>query len=297
MEAVIPMLDEFVRDPFDSHILHTPDGTEIVSRVYSPDRPARKAIVIAPAMGVPQTYYHAFACWLKDQGFLAVTFDYRGMGLSRKGPLRKVKADIFTWAREDAETVLQQTLASAPGLPLVWVGHSLGGQIIPFLPSQSRIDRLISIGCGSGYWRQNTPALKRIVWFMWYVVAPLTTPMMGYFPGARFNMVGDLPRGVIEQWRRWCLHPEYALGAEGSWVADAYERVRQPFTVLSFTDDEFMTLQGTRALHDQYSQAPVRHIRIDPAQAEIRRIGHFGFFRRGMQSCLWERYFQPLINS
>jgi hypothetical protein len=41
------------------------------------------------------------------------------------------------------------------------------------------------------------------------VVAPLTLNIAGYFPGKHLRKVGDLPRGVMEQWRRWCLNREY----------------------------------------------------------------------------------------
>jgi predicted alpha/beta hydrolase len=30
--------------------------------------------------------------------------------------------------------------------------------------------------------------------------------------------VGDLPRGVMAQWRRWCLNREYVVGVEGEGV-------------------------------------------------------------------------------
>jgi predicted alpha/beta hydrolase len=36
-----------------------------------------------------------------------VTFDYRGTGSSRRGPLREVDADILTWARLDTTAALR----------------------------------------------------------------------------------------------------------------------------------------------------------------------------------------------
>jgi predicted alpha/beta hydrolase len=53
---------------------------------------------MVPAMGTTQKYYAAFARWLARQGFLVVTFDYRGTGQSRTGNLREFKADILDWA-------------------------------------------------------------------------------------------------------------------------------------------------------------------------------------------------------
>jgi predicted alpha/beta hydrolase len=44
--------------------------------------------MIVPAMGVGQTYYAPFARWLAREGYLAVTFDFRGIGASQHGSLR-----------------------------------------------------------------------------------------------------------------------------------------------------------------------------------------------------------------
>jgi len=98
--------------------------------------------------------------------------------------------------------------ARAPRMPLYWVGHSLGGQLLGLIPNRERIDRVITIATGSGYWRENSWQTKRFVWWLWYVVAPLALNVAGYFPGKRLRKVGDLPRGVMEQWRRWCLNRE-----------------------------------------------------------------------------------------
>jgi len=45
----------------------------------------------------------------------------------------------------------------------------------------------------------------------WFVFVPILTPLLGYFPGKRLRMVGDLPAGVAWQWRRWCTHRDYLL--------------------------------------------------------------------------------------
>lgn len=47
----------------------------------------RSGVLIVPAMGFEQQSY-AFAQWLAALGHFVVTFDYRGMGHSRRGSLR-----------------------------------------------------------------------------------------------------------------------------------------------------------------------------------------------------------------
>src|SRR5256885_16481419 len=89
----------------------------------------------------------------------------------------------------------------------------LGAQLPGLLRSPQLVDGLLSIAAGSGYWRDNAPRLKRMVPYFWHVLVPVATRLCGYFPGRRLRKVGDLPAGVMLQWRRWCLNPRYSVGA------------------------------------------------------------------------------------
>lgn len=267
------------------------DGTRLAARHFAPAGAARGAVLVAPAMGVRQDYYADFAAWLAGQGYHALTFDYRGMGRSRPEGLRSLReldADLFDWA-DDTDAAIEHLLARAPGLPLLVVGHSLGAQLAGMLRHRDRIAGLVSVAAGSGYWRDNAPPLKRMVLYFWHVAVPLATWACGYFPGARLRKVGDLPRGVIWQWRRWCMHPRYHVGAEGEALRAKFAGARFPVVALSITDDELMTERGTRVLIDCYENAPRELHRIAPADAQARRIGHFGFFRAQFEATLWPR--------
>ncbi len=260
----------------------------IAARFYAPPGAPKAAVVIGGAMGVKQDYYAAFAQWLASQGYLVASFDYRGMGDSKHRHLRGFHADLFSWT-DDFDTVIAATTERAGEVPLYLIGHSLGAQLPGLLKHRDRIDGLVSVAAGSGYWRDNAPQLKRIVLYFWHVLVPVATALCGYFPGRRIGKVGNLPRGVILQWRRWCLHPRYHVGAEGAPVREKFEAARFPLVALSITDDELMTERGTRVLVDCYANAPRRIERIAPADVQARRIGHFGFFRDQFRSSLWAR--------
>lgn len=264
------------------------DGhAQVAVRRYEPDGAPRASIVIGGAMGVRQSFYEPFAHWLSQQGLRVWTFDYRGSGDSRgDAPLRGFEADLFDWAR-DYEAVIDAARAALPGQPLYLLGHSLGAQLPGFLRRPEQVDGLVSIAAGSGYWRENAPKLRRGILYFWFVLVPLATRLCGYFPGRRLKKVGDLPRGVILQWRRWCLDPRYSVGAEGDAARQSYARVRFPVLALSMTDDELMTLAGTHSLVGFYSGAPSAVERIAPADVQARRIGHFGFFRAQFSQSLW----------
>ncbi len=276
--------------------LSSDDGTVLAARLYPAARSGgeglKGAVLIGGAMGVRQDYYAGFAEWLATQGFAVMTFDYRGMGESRTAAhaqsLRGLDADLFTWAR-DYDTAIEALGDHAPDAPLYLIGHSLGAQLPGLLRHRDRIAGLLSIAAGSGYWRDNAPQLRRKVPYFWHVLVPIATTLFGYFPGRRIGKVGDLPRGVILQWRRWCMDPRYVIGVEGDAVRAQYAQLRCPVVALSITDDELMTERGTRSLVDWYANAPRRVERIAPADVNAGRIGHFGFFRDQFRASLWAR--------
>ena len=275
--------------------LTTPDGAELATRVWEPDQLVHGSVVIGGAMGVRQDYYAPFAQWLAGQGWRVTTFDYRGHGRSLPAgrSLRHVRADLFDWAK-DYEAVIDHAHAAAPAAPLYLLGHSLGAQLPGLLRNQDKVSGMLSVAAGSGYWRENAPQLKRMIWYFWWVLVPLATRLCGYFPGKRLRKVGDLPAGVILQWRKWCLNPRYSVGAEGEQVRRQYASVRFPVLALSFTDDELMTLRGTHSLINLYENAKREVHRVSPADLSLRRIGHFGPFRSEQEQALWPRMAQWL---
>jgi len=275
----------------DAITFHADDGgVALAGRYHAPSGNAKGAVLIAGAMGVKQDYYAAFARWLAAQGYAALGCDYRGMGESLPAgrSLRGFRADLFDWAR-DIDAAIDALLARHPELPLYVVGHSLGAQLPGLLRHRDRIAGLVSVAAGSGYWRDNAPQLKRIVLYFWHVLVPLGVAIAGYFPGRRIGKVGDLPRGVALQWRRWCMHPRYHVGAEGEAVRARFAGATFPIVALSITDDELMTERGTRVLIDCYENAPRQLQRIAPADVGAQRIGHFGFFRAQFEPTLWRR--------
>jgi len=272
-----------------TEVFVSPDGVKVVGRYFEPQSELAGAVFIAPAMGVGQDYYAPLATWLANNGFLVVTFDYRGTGLSRSGSLRGFDADIFDWAI-DADTVLKALSNRVGPHPVYWIGHSLGGQIIPFVQSIDRVSKIITVATGSGYWLENAWPLRRRVWLLWFVVVPLVVPVVGYFPGKYLRKVGDIPKNVMTQWRRWCLNQEYCVGVEGSKARAQFAAIQTPITSLSFEDDEMMSRKNIESLHGCFTNAPLTMKCIALKEGQATRIGHFGFFKRKFENTLWRRH-------
>jgi len=270
--------------------VETKNGNKLSATFYLPDGKMKGAVLIVPAMGVTQKYYDCFASWLTTQGYLVATFDYTGIGLSQAENLRDTRVTITDWANFDCAAMIEAVLAKANGKPLYWIGHSLGGQILGMVPNLKQVTKVINIASGSGYWLENVPSLKWRAWWLWYVVAPLATSVYGYFPGKRLRKVGDLPEGVMNQWRKWCINPEYMVGAEGVETREKYKAVVTPISSFSFTDDELMSKKNIDSLNSFYVTSQMKTCRITPEEIGIKHIGHFGFFKSKFQDNLWGSY-------
>ena len=273
----------------------TADNTEIIGRYFEPAPEPVGSIIIAPAMGVLQRFYQPLASWLAQQGYLTLTFDYRGMGLSLQGKLRNVEATLTDWGRYDCSAALEHIVKRSGDRPVYWLGHSFGGQVIPLVENFTAVYRIINVGTGSGYWRENAIARYK-VWFLWFVAAPLSLNLLGYFPGKRLGFIGDLPKGAMEQWRRWCLHPQYSFGEEGETMQERFAAIDQPITSFALTDDEFMSRENMESMLGFYSNAQTQLKWIAPQDINKNRIGHFGFFRKDYEEPLWQNYLLPELS-
>jgi predicted alpha/beta hydrolase len=249
-------------------------------------------LVIASAMGVRQEFYAPIASYLAGHGIHVLTFDYRGTFASRTGSLRGFHADVMTWATQDLDAMLVEADAIATALPVLYLGHSLGGQLLGVLPGNTRVRAAITVTAGSGWYGLNDrmPLQVRLFWFG---LVPALTPLFGYFPGRALRVVGDLPAGVAMQWRRWCLDPDY-VHSEGAEVAAAFARIAAPIVGYSFEDDPLVTRPAIDDLHGRFVNAAVERRHLRPAEAGAGGVGHFGFFHERSRDGLWAEALRKL---
>jgi predicted alpha/beta hydrolase len=275
------------------------DGRELHATWFEPtgsadDEPIGGAIgtvVLAPAMATPAAYYAAFATWLAANGYRTLTFDLRGM--ESVAAMKAEDADVLRWFGDMADA-LDHVLDEAGDLPVTWVGHSLGGQAIAFV-DHSRLARIVTVASGTGYWRLNAPAIRWRAPLLWLGIAPLASRVAGYYPGRSLRILDNVPAGVMRQWGRWCMHEDY-LGVDVPHAAARFASVTTPMTVLSFTDDELMSQASIADLHDRFVNADQVHQRYSPAQLEVLKMGHHGFFRARHQD-LWDELVLPYLAS
>ena len=261
------------------------DGYDLAVTRFPAQGTPWATLCIGGAMGVRQDFYAPFANFLAENGIHVLTFDYRGSGWSRPRKLADFPTNVTEWAELDLNAMLAEARKPAPELPPLYVGHSLGGQILGLAPDSERLRAVVNVTAGSGYYKLNEKMALQVR-LLWFFVMPALLPLFGYFPGKRLRMIGDLPFGVAWQWRKWCLHPDYVLSEGGDSFA-RFARVKAPLLSPSFSDDAMITRRAAESLEGFYPNAQVEARHVAPGEMGMERIGHFGFFSPGSRDKLW----------
>jgi len=250
---------------------------------------ARATVLLHPATAVTQAYYEPFAAWLAGCGFNVVTYDYRGTGRSRPRSLRGYRVSMSDWIDEDVGAVTRWATSRFPGLPLLAVGHSMGGHAIGLSPETARLRAAVLIASHAGATRGVRGFVERQrVRFVLRVLAPLLCALFGYMPGRRIGLGADLPREVMLQWAGWTSLPRYFFDDPAVDAERRMARVDIPLLVLGFDDDPWATPQAVDMLVSHFVNAPINRGTVRPREAGVPAIGHMGFFRRRCEAVLWK---------
>lgn len=264
------------------------DGYPLSARLYEPAGEPRAAVLLASATGVKQGFYRDFAQFLRAAGFRVISFDYRGIGDSRRGRLRGFPANASDWGAKDTSAVLDWAAARAPGGKVIYCGHSIGGQLVALLANHGRIGALMGIGAQAGYWRHWPSPMRQNFGLLMHAFIPILTPLFGYFPSRFFGLGEPLPKGVALEWARWCRNPDYLLGMKKGPGRTYVEAFAGPVRAYSIADDRIAPERPVAVWLDWFTGAEREHRHIHPEEVGERGIGHFRVFRLGDASPLWQ---------
>ncbi len=255
---------------------------------------SRPVVIVNPATSVRCAYYARFAVFLFEAGFDVVTYDYRGIGLSRPATLRGFDAGWLDWGRLDFEAVLRYADRSFPGQPIHIVAHSIGGFLVGLAPSNHLIRRVFTVGAQYAYWRDYAAGARLRLVAKWHLLMPLLTIPFGYFPGKKLGWLEDTPKGVVRDWifsrkrfedgwrgRSSARHPDKQL------LVRQFAAVTAPTLAVSTTDDEFGTVAAIERLLAYFTRSDRHHLRLSPQSIGEPSIGHFAFFHSRFERTLW----------
>jgi len=265
------------------------DGVVLGGRLWRTSMvPSKGFIIINPATGVLARYYRFYAKFLADSGFDVLTYDYRGIGLSRPARLRGCGYRWRDWGQLDFDACVRFAQAHRRGGELLVVGHSVGGFLPGLAESGHLVDRMLTVGAQYAYWRDYAPEHRARLFLKWHIIMPAMTFLFGYFPGRRLGWLEDLPAGVANEWSFKPARTEldYPLHSRTEVLA-RFAFFRAPILAVVVEDDELGTLPAVRRTLDYYSGAPRAEALLEPGALGVDAIGHFGLFHTRFAGSFW----------
>jgi predicted alpha/beta hydrolase len=279
------------------------DGYELAGVLYhAGEANPRRVAVVHCGAGVAAARYRRFATFLAESGIPVLTYDYRGIGGSRPKSLRGFRAGTEDWAEYDAGAAIGWLRVRFPSSEMIGIAHSIAALIIGGAHNSAEQARLVMIGGHTGYYRDYDPRYRPFMTALWHGFMPAMTLLAGYFPARRLGLGEDLPARMALQWagRRT---PDLRPAGSGPGfqrvqaLLDRCASLQRPALLVTISDDAFATAEGSKRLLSYYPRLfPLQYTEFTPADAGLRRIGHFGFFGRVAGPPLWRRLV-PLLEA
>ena len=281
--------------------LRTTDGIELAGVFYEAGRPRtyRRAAILHCGGGIPARFYRHFAGFLSEFGVPVLTYDYRGIGMSRPTRLRGFAAGIEDWIEHDSAAAIAWLRKLFPGDEIVGVSHSIGALALGGAPNAAEQDRVVFVGPHTGYVGDYRALYRLPMALMWHGIMPMLTCAFGYFPGSRLGLGDDLPARFAMEWAGRVFPRMRMPGGKirrermDKLLANCAE-LERPALVVTISDDAFATPVGARRLLSYLPALSSRHIVFSPADANTNHLGHFGFFSARRGRALWPKLLASL---
>jgi predicted alpha/beta hydrolase len=274
------------------------DGVPLAALLIEPIQSPIAAVPINGGTGFTKEFYLPFAQYLAENGFATVVFDYRGTRESAPANMRHCDYTFLDYGQKDMPAVLDFMDARYPTLPKLVFGHSVGGQQIGFMPNHAKIKGLVTYASSVGY-TGFMPLLYRLkTWYFFNIVTPLSIALTGYVKAKRLNIMEDLPRQVVLDWRNWCAVPEYFFNEKyyGKTVPKAhFQDLNFPIHIYWAEDDPIANKEAVAMFWKHVKSSKGIDIqRLVPIEWGLDKLDHYGFFRRQCRENLWVEAVQKL---
>jgi alpha-beta hydrolase superfamily lysophospholipase len=197
-------------------------------------------------------YRHVIEALL-EQGYAVFGMDHRGHGQS-EGP--QCCIEQFDFYVKDLHLLVQQARQSYPELPLVIIGHSMGGLIATLYAMEhtEMLDALVLSGVGLRVGDDTSPVVKAVA----RIVARVL-PKLPLAPGTTGHLSRD--PSVREAWKAdphaYQGGVKARMGIEllkaGKVARRRLDEVSVPLLIMHGTADKLTNPEGSRELYEQAS--------------------------------------------
>lgn len=268
--------------------LKTSDQNLISVTVFEPQNPNGKLLLINSATGVKQQVYFSFAKYFAENGFTAITYDYRGIGDSKPKKMNGFHATMRIWGTDDFKTVTDFIKKNYQNHQKFCLGHSVGALIIGMNENAHIFDKFIFVATQDAYIGNLKANIAASAVLGFGIAVPLTTKFFGYFPAHRFGLGESLPKGVAYDWRTLILNKKSTSRLYEKIATHFSKDLKQETFIIHAEDDPWVTMKGMENLmNNVYPHLKKTYREIKVSDSEKGEIGHINFFRSFNKS-LWK---------
>lgn len=265
--------------------IETADRVNIVAHHFVPAKRNDRVVLINPGMGIRQTFYFKYAEYLSDRGYDVITYDFRGIGMSKPESLRGFNASVADWTTKDFTAVTQYILDHFSDSVKILFGHSFGGNSLGLSPMANSYDAYVNIAAPYGYWKYFDRSYQPALLWTFYIVIPLLTAIFGYFPSKVKKLGVNLPKRVVLDWSVFVKHPDSMLEMANR-IGNYYDTIDKKMLMISFSDDNISPEKAVDVMAEKvYVNAEVERLHIEAD--ESKPLGHLNFFKERYKDELW----------
>ena len=259
--------------------LMTDDDYTLSAHLFEPENSNNKLLLINSATGVKQQIYFSFAQYYSEQGFTVITYDYRGIGLSKPKKMKGFEASMRIWGTEDYKAITNYIKINFPNHQKFCLGHSLGALILGMNEDSKMFEEFIFVGTQNAFVGNLKLKTKIEAYLGFGIAQPLSTKILGYFPGNWFGLGESLPAGSAFDWRTLILNKK-STNKLLEKVQDFSKDLNQKAFVIRAEDDVWLTEKGVKSLlENTYPNLKPTYRLIKTSESEKNEIGHINFFR------------------
>ncbi|WNI38731.1 serine aminopeptidase domain-containing protein [Chryseobacterium sp. SG20098] len=276
-------------------ILTTEDHINLVAHLFKPERDNGKLLLINSATGVKQQVYFSFASYFCEQGFTVITYDYRGIGLSKPKNMRGFQGSMRLWGSKDYKTITQYIKSAFKEYKKYCLGHSVGALILGMNEDSNIFEEFVFVGTQNAFVGNLKGRTKVEAYLGFGIAQPLTTSLLGYFPAHWFGLGESLPKNCAYDWRTLILNKK-STNKLLEKIDDFSKNLTQKVFVIRAEDDIWLTEKGVLSLlNNTYSNLKPTYRLVAASESDKNEIGHINFFR-SYNSKLWDIILNELID-
>lgn len=268
------------------------DGVTLKGILLIPESP--KAIVqFNGGTAAKKEFYLPFLEYLASHNYACCLWDYRGNGESAPPTLKNCNYNCQDYGIKDMPTIKDYLVNRFPNLPILLFGHSVGGQQAGFMHNLQGYIGMVGYAISTGYLKHMPIRYRLLSNYFFFIFTPISIALTGYLAAKRFNIMEDLPKNVVREWRDWCMKKDYFFDPKyfGKTVPEGHFH-DMPFPIHIFwaTDDYISNKNSVPTFWSHiHSKHGINFTKITPQSIGAKSIDHFGFFKKRLGEKLWPK--------